>query len=51
MAVFSGMVGVTVFGVFLTPLFNYAIQSFNDRQEKKRHSTGRGDSLRPPSQG
>lgn len=35
-AVFSGMLGVTVFGVFLTPLFYYAIQSFNDRREKRR---------------
>ena len=40
-AVFSGMLGVTVFGVFLTPLFYYAIQSFNDRREKRMaaHST------------
>jgi multidrug efflux pump len=35
-AVFSGMLGVTVFGVFLTPLFYYSIQSFNDRREKRR---------------
>jgi hydrophobe/amphiphile efflux-1 (HAE1) family protein len=34
-AVFSGMLGVTVFGVFLTPLFYYAIQSFNDRKAKR----------------
>jgi multidrug efflux pump len=33
-AVFSGMLGVTIFGVFLTPLFYYAIQSFNDRRAK-----------------
>jgi multidrug efflux pump len=33
-AVFSGMLGVTIFGVFLTPLFYYAIQSFNDRHAK-----------------
>ena len=33
-AVFSGMLGVTIFGVFLTPLFYYAIQSFNDRPTK-----------------
>ena len=31
-AVFGGMLGVTIFGVFLTPLFYYAIQSFNDRR-------------------
>jgi multidrug efflux pump subunit AcrB len=34
-AVFSGMLGVTIFGVFLTPLFYYAIQSFNDRYAKQ----------------
>lgn len=27
-AVFSGMLGVTVFGVFLTPVFFYVIQGF-----------------------
>jgi multidrug efflux pump len=27
-AVFSGMVGVTLFGVFLTPVFYYLIQRF-----------------------
>ena len=34
-AVFSGMLGVTVFGVFLTPVFFYVIQSFKDRKAKK----------------
>ncbi len=29
-AVFSGMLGVTVFGVFLTPVFYYVIQSLGD---------------------
>jgi multidrug efflux pump len=38
-AVFSGMLGVTVFGVFLTPLFYYAIQSFNDRRAKRKHAS------------
>jgi multidrug efflux pump subunit AcrB len=37
-AVFSGMLGVTIFGVFLTPLFYYAIQSFNDRHAKRASS-------------
>ena len=27
MAVFSGMIGVTIFGVFLTPVFFYVIDS------------------------
>jgi multidrug efflux pump len=28
MAVFSGMLGVTLFGIFLTPVFYYALQLF-----------------------
>jgi multidrug efflux pump len=30
-AVFSGMIGVTLFGIFLTPVFFYVIQRFGDR--------------------
>jgi multidrug efflux pump len=30
-AVFSGMIGVTLFGIFLTPVFFYVIQGFSDR--------------------
>jgi hydrophobe/amphiphile efflux-1 (HAE1) family protein len=29
-AVFSGMLGVTLFGIFLTPVFFYVIQAFSD---------------------
>ena len=29
-AVFAGMLGVTVFGIFLTPVFFYVIQGFGD---------------------
>jgi multidrug efflux pump len=29
-AVFSGMIGVTLFGVFLTPVFFYVIQGFGE---------------------
>ncbi len=29
-AVFSGMLGVTLFGIFLTPVFYYVIQWLND---------------------
>jgi multidrug efflux pump len=32
-AVFAGMLGVTVFGVFLTPVFFYVIQMFTDWRE------------------
>ena len=31
-AVFGGMLGVTVFGIFLTPVFYYVIQWFEDRR-------------------
>ena len=31
LAVFSGMLGVTFFGIFLTPVFYYVIQWFADK--------------------
>lgn len=31
-AVFAGMLGVTLFGVFLTPVFFFVIQWLNDRR-------------------
>src|SRR6202011_4884069 len=31
-AVFAGMLGVTLFGIFLTPVFYYVIQWINDRR-------------------
>jgi multidrug efflux pump len=34
LAVFSGMLGVTLFGIFLTPVFYYVIQWFSDRRAK-----------------
>jgi multidrug efflux pump len=40
-AVFSGMLGVTLFGVFLTPVFYYVIQWFADRRQlaaERRHA-------------
>lgn len=39
-AVFSGMLGVTLFGIFLTPVFYYAIQWCND-QWTSRESVAR----------
>ena len=33
LAVFSGMIGVTLFGIFLTPVFFYVIQGFVDRRQ------------------
>jgi multidrug efflux pump subunit AcrB len=37
-AVFAGMFGVTMFGIFLTPVFFYVIQWFADRREAARGS-------------
>ena len=34
-AVFAGMLGVTLFGIFLTPVFYYVIQWFKDRYESE----------------
>ncbi|MFT3881589.1 MAG: efflux RND transporter permease subunit [Gemmatales bacterium] len=40
-AVFSGMLGVTLFGVFLTPVFFYVIQWFgNKKAESHKATTG-----------
>jgi multidrug efflux pump subunit AcrB len=33
-AVFAGMLGVTLFGIFLTPVFYYVIQWFNDLRSR-----------------
>jgi multidrug efflux pump len=35
MAVFAGMIGVTVFGLFLTPVFYYVVRWFSDRGQPK----------------
>jgi hypothetical protein len=35
-AVFSGMLGVTLFGIFLTPVFYYVIQWVSDRRAASR---------------
>ena len=35
-AVFSGMLGVTLFGIFLTPVFYYVIQWFSDRRQERK---------------
>ncbi len=32
LAVFSGMLGVTLFGIFLTPVFYYVIRRFGERR-------------------
>ena len=38
-AVFSGMLGVTLFGIFLTPVFYYVIQWFSDKRRGRRPRT------------
>ena len=39
-AVFSGMIGVTLFGIFLTPVFYFVVQWMTGRTTpKERHET------------
>ncbi len=38
-AVFSGMLGVTVFGVFFTPVFYYVIRWFTEKRAAKKPAT------------
>ncbi len=40
-AVFGGMLGVTIFGVFLTPVFYYVIQWLTDLRSKPKHPAPR----------
>ena len=49
-AVFSGMLGVTLFGIFLTPVFYFVIQWASDiRTERRlRRSDWRDSPERPP---
>ena len=44
-AVFSGMLGVTLFGIFLTPVFYYVIQWFIDRRAKPEPAAPRSEPL------
>ncbi len=37
-AVFSGMLGVTLFGIFLTPVFYFVIQWFSDKHSQARQA-------------
>ena len=37
-AVFSGMLGVTLFGIFLTPVFFYVIQWLSDRRHPRQNA-------------
>ena len=40
-AVFAGMLGVTLFGIFLTPVFFYVIQWFNDLRQRRAEAKER----------
>jgi hydrophobe/amphiphile efflux-1 (HAE1) family protein len=44
-AVFSGMLGVTLFGIFLTPVFYYVIQYFADWRAKRLAAAEMGGEL------
>jgi multidrug efflux pump len=43
-AVFAGMIGVTVFGIFLTPVFFYVIMRLTERKQPRPAPTPSGDS-------
>ena len=43
-AVFSGMLGVTIFGIFLTPVFYYVMQKFS--RQTRRAEAKRRDALK-----
>jgi multidrug efflux pump len=47
-AVFAGMLGVTLFGIFLTPVFYYVIQWFNDRRGTKPLAAAPEAPSKPP---
>ena len=46
-AVFSGMLGVTLFGIFLTPVFYYVIQWFADRRALRLLAEGSDEEPMP----
>ena len=52
MAVFSGMLGVTLFGIFLTPVFYYVIlQRSGSRRSRSEPKTTRTAQNVPPANG
>jgi hydrophobe/amphiphile efflux-1 (HAE1) family protein len=50
-AVFSGMIGVTLFGLFLTPVFYVTIMKFGGKNgaDEKRNSKGSGPAKKEPA--
>ena len=49
MAVFSGMLGVTLFGIFLTPVFFYVIQTFGKKPAKRPAAAAPAVTPTPPA--
>ena len=47
-AVFSGMLGVTLFGIFLTPVFYFVIQWISDRRAARNRDSELADDDSPP---
>jgi hypothetical protein len=51
LAVFAGMLGVTIFGIFLTPVFYYVIQKLSKRKkaaepdDASSHAPHHGDAV------
>jgi multidrug efflux pump len=50
-AVFSGMLGVTLFGIFLTPVFYYVIQWVGDRRRARAERRTRSRAAPVPASG
>src|SRR5207248_2363172 len=47
-AVFAGMLGVTLFGIFLTPVFFYVIQWVSDWRAQAQEAAPEANAGRPP---
>ena len=50
-AVFAGMIGVTAFGIFLTPVFYVVLRALAGNRPLKRHGDVPATSSRPPAGG
>jgi multidrug efflux pump len=50
-AVFSGMLGVTLFGVVLTPVFYDVIRRFDERRGREGEAEARNEAHAPPHEG
>ena len=48
-AVFSGMLGVTLFGIFLTPVFYFVIQWVSDLRAERRSEGHRARGMPAPA--